>query len=1086
MEHSGFPSHETLAAFVDDRLDAATRRRVVEHMAACDECRGAFVTATLMRGERSPAAAETESRRPGRALPIAVLAAALVVASVVFGWMLHLRRRPEPLPPGVDRLIAATDKLHVRLMDARISGFPYRQLRKTMREVSNKEPSTWEIYGAASEVAKGARPNDPAGQHALGVSHLALGNYREAVAALEKAIKLETGQAQVGAAISKSTHARLLSDLSAAYYGVATRTDDHMAIVSAVDAAEAAWKIDPHLPEAAWNRAVAREEFHSGAIAAWQDYLRLDSKSQWADEARDHLRRLEVPPRSKIWEERGKALSLLDGASDEGVRVARQLADEFPQETREEAQKALLPAWGAALLAGDTKAAARRLGIVQAIAASLAERGDLLLSRTTAAIRTSSDLPRLARGLVAYREGMKLYEDGQVLEASERFAESAERMTGTSFAAAAEYQRARCDFSLNDYDRTLERLGAISTADLDGSHSLRGGVNWLKGLTLTVMGQPNEALAAYQTARVAFQTAAEAGNELAVESLIAINEGYVGADGAAWARRLVLLQHLARLGDSPREYIVLSDIARAAARQGHMGVATIMADEAVGAANRRRQPDLISDAHLNRGLVFHLAGDDGAARYELQWAEDWKERILDPRVRARIAANIELTSYDWRSEEPPAVSIERLTESIRFYEQTKKQYYLARLLFLRAQLRCRTGDVAGCSDDLKVGIATAASELGDLADPVMAGTYVDTMHEATDSLASLLVRREEVGEALQYVDCSRLLVASGSAQPVRCAAGRTTLIEAVQRRLPAGAALIEVEVLDGQLLSWIITRDGSRADRRALPASLENDLLEPFADELRGLRTLIVVPDPERGDVSPAALRSPVTGHHLIEDMRLVVTPSAATFAASSPGVAPHGRTLVVCNAFDSSGSAGLEPLPRAHQETETVSAIYGGAEVLENATRKQFLDAAGEAAIVHFAGHSVPNPDAPLFAALALAPEDRYDSGRLFARDIARARFPRTSIVILSACDAAAPARGKEGGVTNIARAFLAAGVPAVIASTSPVDDTWASEMFQRVHDGLVRGAAPVDALRAAQVDLIRRGAPRSAWAGFQYLGTI
>src|SRR5258706_16081748 len=38
MEHTGFPSDETLAAFLDGRLDPDTRRRVVEHMTTCDEC----------------------------------------------------------------------------------------------------------------------------------------------------------------------------------------------------------------------------------------------------------------------------------------------------------------------------------------------------------------------------------------------------------------------------------------------------------------------------------------------------------------------------------------------------------------------------------------------------------------------------------------------------------------------------------------------------------------------------------------------------------------------------------------------------------------------------------------------------------------------------------------------------------------------------------------------------------------------------------------------------------------------------------------------------------------------------------------
>jgi anti-sigma factor RsiW len=37
MEHSAFPSDETLAAFIDGRLDEETRKRVVAHVADCED-----------------------------------------------------------------------------------------------------------------------------------------------------------------------------------------------------------------------------------------------------------------------------------------------------------------------------------------------------------------------------------------------------------------------------------------------------------------------------------------------------------------------------------------------------------------------------------------------------------------------------------------------------------------------------------------------------------------------------------------------------------------------------------------------------------------------------------------------------------------------------------------------------------------------------------------------------------------------------------------------------------------------------------------------------------------------------------------
>src|SRR4051812_4585887 len=60
MEHSGFPSDETLAAFIDGRLDDVTRRRVIEHMTGCDECYSVYLAATEMQ---KAAGAEPPRRR---------------------------------------------------------------------------------------------------------------------------------------------------------------------------------------------------------------------------------------------------------------------------------------------------------------------------------------------------------------------------------------------------------------------------------------------------------------------------------------------------------------------------------------------------------------------------------------------------------------------------------------------------------------------------------------------------------------------------------------------------------------------------------------------------------------------------------------------------------------------------------------------------------------------------------------------------------------------------------------------------------------------------------------------------------------
>src|SRR5439155_22984947 len=93
----------------------------------------------------------------------------------------------------------------------------------------------------------------------------------------------------IAAAVPLPAHAQLTSDPAAAYiaYGRAE---------NALAAAERAWSIKK-TPEIAWNRAVAAQalQHRDAAINDWKDYLQLDSKSQWAIDAREQLEKLEHP-----------------------------------------------------------------------------------------------------------------------------------------------------------------------------------------------------------------------------------------------------------------------------------------------------------------------------------------------------------------------------------------------------------------------------------------------------------------------------------------------------------------------------------------------------------------------------------------------------------------------------------------------------------------------------------------------------------------------------------------------------------------------------------------------------------------------
>jgi predicted TPR repeat methyltransferase len=80
----------------------------------------------------------------------------------------------------------------------------------------------------------------------------------------------------------------VLNDRAAAYAarGSFNRPAD---VEKAIELAERAWKLK-RTPETAWNRAIAlalRPKGAAAAIAAWDDYLKLDSSSGWATKAKE-------------------------------------------------------------------------------------------------------------------------------------------------------------------------------------------------------------------------------------------------------------------------------------------------------------------------------------------------------------------------------------------------------------------------------------------------------------------------------------------------------------------------------------------------------------------------------------------------------------------------------------------------------------------------------------------------------------------------------------------------------------------------------------------------------------------------------
>jgi CHAT domain-containing protein len=171
------------------------------------------------------------------------------------------------------------------------------------------------------------------------------------------------------------------------------------------------------------------------------------------------------------------------------------------------------------------------------------------------------------------------------------------------------------------------------------------------------------------------------------------------------------------------------------------------------------------------------------------------------------------------------------------------------------------------------------------------------------------------------------------------------------------------------------------------------------------------------------------------------------------------------------------------------VAALYPQARVLTGATATPaaLFDGLASDEVVHFAGHGVANEAYPGRSALLLAPGPE-GTGIVSPAQLAGIGRARARLVVLSACSTAAGRVARGEGPLSLARPFLAAGVPTVVAALWPTADRVNELLLTRFHQHVVEGDDARRALRRAQQWLRETdgGAfsdPRH-WAAFVCLG--
>lgn len=959
-----------------------------------------------------------------------------------------------------------------------------------------------------------------------GFVELLRGQHEEAVAVLERATA------------AAPEDAGLLSDLAAAYIA---RSGDGLHpydLVRALAKADRAVQIEPDRLESRFNRALALEKLPlvDEARHAWREVLAREPDPDWKAEVQRRLQKLDGPSAAARWE---LARGRLEQAAVRGdAKTVSSIVDRFPQPARLLAEEQLLEQWAEETAAGRPEAAERKLAVARAVGSALLRRGgDAMAHDAVAAIDAARAGPsprrlrHLAAGHRSFGRGLRFYKARDLERAIPELAAARRELVsgGSPFADWAALYLASCDYFKTRLDLALAALGEIEARRPQERYpSLRGQIDWITGSMAALRGRPGEALPRFLRARELFARTGEVDYLSGALQQTALVYGALGSVEDAWKNLHAALRLGPRLQE-PRRLAGVFDGAGLACERGDLPEAALHFHEAsLALAVQLDDPEMIAAARLRRARSLsrlHRAAD---ARRELAEARRATPRIPAETIRRRVESEILAAEAELVMAADPRAALRSLDEAIGFYERSGYDRFYLLAYFLRGRAWLGTGQPAPAERDFLAGLAAVEGTRKSVLQPRMriavqdqaAALYAETLAflgERDGDAAFLVSERGHARQLLESMAVAELH--AGSPQPGR----ELPLTRAeVQEDLAPGTVLVKYAVLDRALLVWTLRREGSsfrrvavgqaeltgkiervlaglRAgkDRGSLPGLRELHRRLVPREALAGAREVVFIPDGALGLLPFAALVDPATGRYLVEDVAVGVAPSASVYArclgrSRRQGAGPPASALVVgAEGFDRKRFPFLPALPQAAAEAVDVAARYPRPLLLtgRNANRSQFLEGLRQAPeVVHFAGHALPNLDLPELSMLLFVPEPgKADSGAVYSHEVYGLRLDGTRLAVLSACDTGTGRLSASEGPMGLARPFLAAGVPAVLATLGPVNDAESRQTLVAFHRALRAGQPAPEALRSAQVARLGAGgraARPGQWASFEIIG--
>ena len=314
--------------------------------------------------------------------------------------------------------------------------------------------------------------------------------------------------------------------------------------------------------------------------------------------------------------------------------------------------------------------------------------------------------------------------------------------------------------------------------------------------------------------------------------------------------------------------------------------------------------------------------------------------------------------------------------------------------------------------------------------------------------------------------------------------------------IPGNCAILSFHVGDTNLLCWVISKN--KFDYVTIPYSdslvnhimalnrelqsndafnttstrihariLYRHLIQPLEEKIKSFDQLMIIPDDELSYI-PFELLLDTSDQYLIKKFAISYNYSCSLLKKPIAQNEKRGYSILAYAPY--SGELPPGSLPELPASKKEVEGLKGMLLTGNRATKEAFIQAAPGYNILHLATHAKANDKEPLQSYIAFYPAhpDSPATDRLFIPDIYSLSLPKTSLVILSACETGAGQLVKGEGLISLSRAFSYAGCANIITSQWKADDEATAFVARRLHRYLEKGIDIASSLQRAKLDYL------------------